>query len=84
MHRQHVTFSCAAAASRDAWEGVNATVSKSDIQSSANANADALITEMRASNSRLCKVFHVNDTVFYKPFDLFKSYGATDLNYIVP
>ena len=59
MHQQHVTFFCAA--SRDAWEGANATVSVSDAQSSVNAKVGALMTEMTARNSTPCKVFHVDE-----------------------
>ena len=55
MHQQHVTCLCAVAASRDAWEGANATVSVSDAQSSANAKVGALIMKMTASNSTPCK-----------------------------
>ena len=50
MHQQHVTFLCASAASRDAWESANATVSVSDAQYSANAKVGALTTETTASN----------------------------------
>ena len=76
-HQQQVTFLCTAAASKGAWEGANTTISVSDVQSFANEKVGALITEMAASNSTPCKAFHVKDIVFYKPFDLLKSYGAT-------
>ena len=40
-HQQHVTVSCTVAASKDAWEGANATALESDAQSSANVKVGA-------------------------------------------